>query len=195
MRPTAAQPTQQANMSTATAAELPGILRRELDEERANAETPEDLPSLEAALQEAGYTISDTDGGAEISLEREIDGEKVTIEFNCEDMAENDDGDFSSTATVAITKGSAETLVFHVNAHMEEIHVDRIACGSTDLDDHFSGATFSELEQDLQESFNMYLYDRHIDSDLGTFIILKSEKKENDEYVHWLSTVADFVEK
>lgn len=190
-----APPQQQQQMNMSTAAELPGILRRELDEELGEDTTPEDLPGLEAALQEAGFAITHETGGAEIELSRNQDGESISIEFNCEDMQEGEEGQFSSTATVSVSKGGDDTLVFHLNAMMDEVQVDRIAFGSVEADDVYAGATFSELAEDLQDSFNMYLYDRHVDSDLGSYILLKSEKKENDEYANWLKNVVDFVDK
>jgi len=184
---------QQAAMSTA--AELPGILRRELDEERGTDNTPDDLPGLEAALQDAGYTVKTTGGGAEIKLARSSEGELIEIEFNCEDSVEGDEGDFSCTATVSVSKGGDDALVFHIVARLDEVQVERIAFGSVNSEDVYSGATFNELAEDLQDAFNMFLYDRHIDSDMGSYIVLKSEKKESDEYANWLENVVGFVEK
>lgn len=189
------QQQQQQQVSMSTAAELPGILQRELEEELSEDTTPEDLAGLESALTEAGYAVADQKGGADIELSREQDGELISIEFNCEDMQEGEDGQFSSSATVSVSKGGDDTLVFHMNCMMEEMQVDRVAFGSVAADDVYSGATFNELTEDLQDSFNMYLYDRHIDSDLGSYVLLKSESKENNEYANWLKNVADFVEK
>ena len=130
-----------------------------------------------------------------MELARDLEGESVVIGFNCEDMTDIGDEQFSSTFRVEVNKGGDDSMVYHCNATMDTVEVERIAFGSTDSDDVFSGPAFEEMPDDLRDAFSMHLYDRHIDGDLGTFILLYSEMKEQQEYINWLDKISSFVEK
>ena len=128
-----------------------------------------EIDDILTSLKGAGYELEEKDGGAEVELSRQVDGETVVIGFNCEDMTEHDEQEFSSTFTVEISKTGKDSLVYHCNALMENVEVERVAFGATDSDDVFSGPAFEELPEDLRDAFSMHLYDRHIDGNIDHF--------------------------
>jgi hypothetical protein len=114
-------------------------------------------------LSGEGYELSTKKGGVEVELVRNQDGEEVVIGFNVEDMTEVEEEEFASTFTVEINKGEDDSLVYHCNARMDLVEVERVAFGSVKSDDVFSGPNFEELPEDVRDGFSMHLYDRHVD--------------------------------
>ncbi|EDO14987.1 hypothetical protein Kpol_387p13 [Vanderwaltozyma polyspora DSM 70294] len=56
----------------------------------------------------------------------------------------------------------------------------------------YHGPPFSNLDEELQESLELYLESRGITSELSSFITSYSEFKENHEYVNWLDNLKQF---
>lgn len=58
----------------------------------------------------------------------------------------------------------------------------------------YKGPPFSNLDEELQESLELYLESRGINEELATFISVYSEFKENNEYISWLKKMKTFFE-
>lgn len=58
----------------------------------------------------------------------------------------------------------------------------------------YQGPPFTNLDENVQSSFEQYLETRGIDTDLADFIIEYSSHRENKEYVNWLKKFKTFVE-
>ena len=108
-----------------------------------------------------------------------------------------------SFAEQAVAAGAdvvgGEELVFHCVAD-EGVEVVRITFPGDDADDYverggYMGPPFEELDEELQESFNMWLYDRHIDSTVAEYVQRAAAAKESREYCRWLDSIATFVNK
>lgn len=56
----------------------------------------------------------------------------------------------------------------------------------------YHGPPFSNLDEELQESLEVYLESRGINEELASFIGAYSEFKENNEYVDWLESMNQF---
>ncbi|SCU91542.1 LADA_0F10594g1_1 [Lachancea dasiensis] len=56
----------------------------------------------------------------------------------------------------------------------------------------YHGPPFSNLDEELQESLEVYLESRGINEELATFIGTYSEFKENKEYIAWLKNMKSF---
>ncbi|AET41326.1 Mam33p Ecym_8030 [Eremothecium cymbalariae DBVPG len=56
----------------------------------------------------------------------------------------------------------------------------------------YHGPPFSNLDESLQEAFEIYLESRGINDELVSFISAYSEWKENNEYVGWLQNMKNF---
>jgi complement component 1 Q subcomponent-binding protein len=99
--------------------------------------------------------------------------------------------------TVKIGKGG-ETAVFSCVAFGEdEVAVERVSFddfrGMKEDQDPYEGPIFDELDENLQESFNLYLFERGINSHLAELVIGYSEFKENNEYKAWLQRMVAFT--
>lgn len=56
----------------------------------------------------------------------------------------------------------------------------------------YRGPPFSNLDEGLQESLELYLESRGINEELSEFICTYSEFKENNEYISWLEDMKSF---
>ncbi|CEP60091.1 Mam33p LALA0_S01e02850g [Lachancea lanzarotensis] len=56
----------------------------------------------------------------------------------------------------------------------------------------YHGPPFSNLDEELQESLEVYLESRGINEELASFIGTYSEFKENKEYISWLKNMKSF---
>lgn len=56
----------------------------------------------------------------------------------------------------------------------------------------YHGPPFSNLDEELQESLEVYLSSRGVDEELSSFIAAFSEFKENEEYIKWLKNMRQF---
>lgn len=54
---------------------------------------------------------------------------------------------------------------------------------------------FTELAEDLQESFQTYVIEEcGIDEDVTAFISMYSDYREQEEYVQWMKTAVDILD-
>ncbi|VEU20899.1 DEKNAAC101907 [Brettanomyces naardenensis] len=58
----------------------------------------------------------------------------------------------------------------------------------------YSGPSFSNLADELQESLEQFLVSRGIDNQLGEFVLAYASVKENSEYVSWLDNLKTFFQ-
>jgi len=98
---------------------------------------------------------------------------------------------------VTITKGN-EKIVFNCIAY-QQIQIENVQfvpagkeSGDKEL---YGGPIFEDLDEALQEAMAAYLADRKVDDELCYFIAAYSTNKEQKEYVNWLNSVMNFVEK
>ncbi|KAG0675781.1 Mitochondrial acidic protein mam33 [Pichia californica] len=74
-----------------------------------------------------------------------------------------------------------------------KIALDDSPVASSIRDLKYSGPEFTNLAEELQESFNQYLNSRGINSSLADFILAYAGVKENNEYLDWLSNLKKFT--
>lgn len=111
--------------------------------------------------------------------------------------------------TVVVAKEGKSTLSFELLMNIQEgsFYVDSItpfetaelaladsADAESKRDAVYHGPPFSNLDEQLQESLEVYLESRGINEDLAGFIGTYSEFKENNEYVNWLKKMKGFFE-
>lgn len=58
----------------------------------------------------------------------------------------------------------------------------------------YHGPPFSNLDEELQETIEIYLSSRGINEELSSFISAYSEFKENNEYIQWLENMKKFFD-
>ena len=54
---------------------------------------------------------------------------------------------------------------------------------------------FAELDEKVQDQFNNYLAERGVTNELGTYLLVMTEDKEQREYMRWLNNVTAFVKQ
>ena len=193
----------------ATAEQLVPILRCEFDDELENRDQlASDLANLENIMSDAGFVSEDVAGMSQVTLRRVQGDETMLIQFDCEpEELENDEGAAEGDEddavaphpfTCTVEKGG-EQLVFHCVAD-EGVSIVRISFPGADAQEWedkggYLGPPFDELDEELQEAFNMWLYERDIDSNVADYVQRAAASKESREYCHWLDSVATFVNK
>lgn len=133
-------------------------------------------------------------------------------EANGEELINEEDFDSLSdkfaNVNVVITKNNDKSAVsFELLMNLAEgsFYVDSVTPYKTEaeaLDESaesevsrelvYHGPPFSNLDEELQESLEVYLESRGITSDLSTFITSYSEYKENVEYINWLGSMQKY---
>ncbi|KAI8382284.1 mitochondrial glycoprotein [Blakeslea trispora] len=161
------------------------------------------------------FSISDINNIVEETQQDDTPSEEAKIEegefvekSEKKDEQEDEATSFPVRATVAIEKKDKGCLVFNTVAHdgyleinavrhfkegqakLEDMSADSIGEQRQDL---YMGPVYEELEEELQTTFSRYLEERGIDTALATFLPDYIDYKEQQEYVHWLRNVNDFV--
>ncbi|KAJ3342923.1 Mitochondrial acidic protein mam33 [Gonapodya sp. JEL0774] len=193
-------------------------LAKKLDDEyKYEVESDEGAPEFLTVFQKSGlFKIQDTPGEKEVKLTRTLDGEKISILFSTDSLAESDwseeaegaeaETPTSVNCTVLVDKGKAGTLEFAVTVDGGEFMIDTVAYGkdsslmveeTAEADwkrkGTYGGPVFQELDEELQDLLAKYLEERGFDESLAEFIPKYVEFKEQKEYENWLKSVRDYV--
>ncbi|KAH3902735.1 related to Mitochondrial acidic protein MAM33 [Saccharomycodes ludwigii] len=136
-------------------------------------------------------------------------GENQQQETSDLDNAENDsfNENFANVNVVVVKKSDDTAVSFELlmNLHEGSFYVDSVTpykSAKAALDESaqaevsrelvYHGPPFSNLDEELQESLEVYLESRGVDENLTTFISAYSEYNEEKEYVNWLKTLKKF---
>lgn len=192
--------------SSVLSTDLSSILSKELKHEKAVAEKSE----VVAAGPPAPFVLHSKLGDTAVSLTRDYKGEKVSVDCSVnmqdslgglplggDDEEEEEEMDDSADVqfNVTVTKGD-KALVFECvsdGTYFDIRHVSLEPAEGIDSDTVFTGPVFSELDNELQESFRAYIAERGVNEDLGEYLRHLMYDKEQEEYVHWLEGVKGFV--
>ncbi|KAK9164789.1 hypothetical protein Syun_005691 [Stephania yunnanensis] len=123
-----------------------------------------------------------------------------------DNQSDNDDNSdqFTISLTVTVLKGDGPRLEFSCTATPDQISIDTMiikdpdtaaAAASLEHQILYEGPEFSDLDENLQKAFYTYLEDRGIKSSLTNFLQEYMNDKENREYLTWLKSMKEFVEK
>ncbi|EGF83364.1 hypothetical protein BATDEDRAFT_84910 [Batrachochytrium dendrobatidis JAM81] len=189
------------------------------EEIKYEAESPENENASFLASFKAKniWAIEDKLGGKDISMTRTFGNEKITLYFNTDaiseaaeqDMGEDESEDPSVVTSCIIEKqgveGALEITATAINGEFIVDHVFFVDSQKLALDlsaegdwirrSKYGGPIFADLEENVQETFQQYLEERGFDSELANFVGLYIESKEQNEYIHWLKNVENFVAK
>ncbi|KAL5709460.1 hypothetical protein ACHQM5_020144 [Ranunculus cassubicifolius] len=190
------------------------IVKSEIEDAKESGDHDQEIKIPE----EFPFKIEDEPGKSSISLERHHQGEIIRVEVQiptlAEDENENDqdedkddegkDDEESDPASslamvVSVSKGKNEPcLEFCCTAYSDEIVIDSLFVKNPESSDDgfdYEGPDFADLDQELQEAFNVYLQDRGIKPSTTNFLFEYMFNKEHKEYLRWLKTVKSFVKK
>jgi len=125
-----------------------------------------------------------------------LEGEVITVKFHCQDNGEMPNGADVDQAVGAPVDfnvlvefdGIARAISFDCQGWNESIIIKEVHCYDDDMepDAAYNGPVFSELEEDLQESFQEYLEARSVGPMFGTWITKFAYYKEQQCYGDWL---------
>ena len=190
---------------------LSEVLTREHAEEMEDEATttmPLDLQELKEKLEQVWKIVDD---GATTRLFRTVGATKVQIGFHCQDTVEvvdeegsgyGDDGEEDEEAapirfTLTTTKAGktlvltclsqdATPIIHGAAVTSEDVENVQAKGGAVDYS-QFQGPEFSELAEDLQEAFLVYIQkDVGVTEDVASFISMYADFREQQQYVQFL---------
>ncbi|CCF56431.1 hypothetical protein KAFR_0B01320 [Kazachstania africana CBS 2517] len=144
---------------------------------------------------------------ANLPYDTAINEQTMTQENEEEDFDESFADNFANVNVIVTKDGNSSTLSFELLLNLQEgtFYVDSVTPykSTKDATDQsaeaqmnrellYHGPPFSNLDEELQESLELYLENRGINQELASFITSYSEFKENNEYIDWLSKMKSF---
>ncbi|XP_073010008.1 uncharacterized protein At2g39795, mitochondrial-like [Typha latifolia] len=160
------------------------------------------------------FEIIDNPGDQTVILKREYEGETIqaTVFMNYDgeqDLNEDDDdasddvdneGSIKPTVSlvVAVEKGEGPFLEFCCNFNDDELEIESMTMKRHDDPDSqnaYEGPEFSDLDESLQEALRKYLEVRGIKHSMYDFLHEYMINKDEREYLVWLKSMKEFVEK
>merc|ERR1719410_3286340 len=171
----------------------------------------EQAKEIKAFLKNSPFKLVEKDGDVNMALEREIGDKTVRIEWQLTspfdpaavDDAEGGEADAQSTemAVIVEDKKSDAGLTFYCSTQTGEDHRYVIGMVKTfetasekESVTSYNGPDFEDLDDKLQESFDEYLAELGMSSEVCDFIDAMAMDKEQREYVRWLKNVQKFME-
>lgn len=169
------------------------------------------MKEIKNFLKNTPFKLIENDGDVNMALEREAGDKTVRIEWQLTspfdpeamDEAEGGEGDAQSTemAVIVEDKKSGAGLTFYCSTQTGEDHryiIGMVKSFETAAEKEsvtsYNGPDFEDLDDKLQESFDEYLAELGVSSEVCDFIDAMAMDKEQREYVRWLKNVQKFIE-
>mmetsp|Transcript_114047 Transcript_114047/g.221513 ORF Transcript_114047/g.221513 Transcript_114047/m.221513 type:complete len:242 (-) Transcript_114047:119-844(-) len=195
-------------ISTAASAKLLKVVQAEIKHEQEQYEQIKDIKNF---LKNSPFKLIDKDGDVNMALERETEDKTVRIEWQLAspfdpeavDDAEGGEADPQTTemAVIVEDKKTGAGLTFYCSTQTGEDHRYIIGmvktfdtAGEKESETSYNGPDFEDLDDKLQESFDEYLADLGMSSEVCDFVDAMAMDKEQREYVRWLKSVQKFME-
>ncbi len=192
---------------------LVDILAREEKEEKdtGNLQMPSDLADLKSSLEKTWKIVED---GATTNLF--MKDKKVQISFHCQDTVEEDMFDeeeneeesepLNSVQFCVTVSKAGKTLVVNCLSEYGEARIESVMTSASTPDavhanqgnlpekSQYQGPEFSELAEDLQEAFAVYLEGEcGVNSDVASFVAMYSDYREQSQYAQFLKDVQSII--
>uniref|UniRef100_A0A7S2MCZ7 Mitochondrial glycoprotein n=1 Tax=Octactis speculum TaxID=3111310 RepID=A0A7S2MCZ7_9STRA len=165
-------------------------------------EMPSDLLEMQKHI-ETRMILKDTPGDAIVRLyANEECSARFVVEFDCRDGnmyeedaddANEDDDAIMIPFVVNFTRGR-DVLRFRCAAS-QDVDIEGIEFfpNGDEREELYAGPQFDYLDEELKESFHMYLKDSGVDHTLASFIVKYTEFKEQQEYRTWLEKIQGYT--
>ncbi|CAB4252238.1 similar to Saccharomyces cerevisiae YIL070C MAM33 Acidic protein of the mitochondrial matrix involved in oxidative phosphorylation [Maudiozyma barnettii] len=135
----------------------------------------EDVTTEKNNLEEEDFdSIADNFANVNVVVSKDVDGTSVAFDL----LMNLQEGSFYVDS---VTPFATKDAALNESAEAEL---------SRELSYH--GPPFSNLDEELQETLEIYLSSRGINEELSSFISAYSEFKENKEYIQWLENMKSF---
>ncbi|KAH9462168.1 hypothetical protein H4Q26_017978 [Puccinia striiformis f. sp. tritici PST-130] len=189
------------------------------EEDAGSKDDPEWLKEFKA---DGTFEITDKLGSDEVVLTRKFGNENIRIAFSCSESDTNEmdeelevepeeDGkdaieDCRIRTAISIMKPGHGGMVIDSSTDGSTFDIDNVSFYDDEklaLDESYEndwkrrglyfGPTFIDLDEELQQSFNDFLEERAIGSELAAIVLDLAEHKEQKEYVNWLEKMSKFI--
>lgn len=135
----------------------------------------ENVTNEEGAVDEQDFdSLADNFANVNVVVTKDLDGSSVSFDL----LMNLQEGSFYVDS---VTPYPSKDVALNESAEAEL---------SRELSYH--GPPFSNLDEELQETLEIYLASRGINEELSSFISAYSEFKENNEYIQWLENMKKF---
>ncbi|KAG6972240.1 hypothetical protein JG688_00004074 [Phytophthora aleatoria] len=210
-------------LQTREKASLVNVLKREIEEEKANCFEEQELENLRLKVEKV-FSLQETPGCMDVVLQGTVGADSIKIKFNAQDTVEleededyddedeedesnesGDDEEFEEEEedelpgirfTADITrdnKGMQFDCVASSNLTVERLRYLKDFAKEAEDETLYFGPNFIDLELDAQDKFYEYLAERNIDDELAQFITQFADYKEQREYLAFLEDTETFV--
>ena len=136
----------------------------------------EDVANEKNIEEEDFDSIADNFANVNVVVSKDVDGSSVAFDL----LMNLQEGSFYVDS---VTPFASKDAALNESAEAEL---------SRELSYH--GPPFSNLDEELQETIEIYLSSRGINEELSSFISAYSEFKENNEYIQWLENMKKFFD-
>lgn len=195
-------------ISAAASSKVAKAIGGELKHEQ---EQYEQAQEIKAFLKSTPFKLVEADGDVNMALEREIGDKTIRIEwqltspFSPDGEEEGQDGEMmereATEVSVNVENKSGAGMTFFCSTQHGEDHRYIIGMVKTYASQEekesvssYNGPEFEDLDDKLQESFDEYLAELGMSTEVCDFVDAMALDKEQREYVRWLSTAKKFVE-
>jgi|EP00927_Polykrikos_kofoidii_P014719 complement component 1 Q subcomponent-binding protein len=194
--------------ASTTSAKVANVLQAEIKHEDEQYEQAKEIKSF---LKSSPFKFADTDGDVNMSLSREMGDRVVQIEWqltspfdpmaDAEGEEENMEQEATDFCVTIENKSKGVGMSFYCSTQAGEEH--RFVIGNLKMfanaeekesASSFNGPEFEDLDDKVQESFDEYLAEAGLSSEVCDFIDAMALDKEQREYIRWLKTAKMFFE-
>ncbi|GMM55381.1 Mam33 protein [Maudiozyma humilis] len=134
----------------------------------------EEVANAKSEEEEDFDSLADNFANVNVVVSKDVDGSSVSFDL----LMNLQEGSFYVDS---VTPFASKDAALNESAEAEL---------SRELSYH--GPPFSNLDEELQETLEIYLSSRGINAELSSFISSYSEFKENNEYIQWLESMKKF---
>ncbi|ORM41176.1 Uncharacterized protein BXIN_0370 [Babesia sp. Xinjiang] len=178
------------------------LVRGEIQHEKSNYESP---ATIKTFLEKNDWKFVERDGDINMTLEKTVDGKKVTVDFQLVSPFETEgDGETQAEMTdfsVTVEKSDGQGITFYCSTLQNDEKFRYMICNVRFFTDEasknsvstYNGPDFEDLDDGLQATLDEWLGSLGIDGELCDFIDSCSIDKEQREYIFWLKGIEKFL--
>ncbi|GIX62213.1 mitochondrial acidic protein MAM33, putative [Babesia caballi] len=193
---------QQSRAFSAESAKLLQLVQGEIQHENSNYEAP---ATIKTFLEKSDWKFIEKDGDINMSLEKTVEGKKVTVDFQLVSPFETEgDGETNAEMTdfsVTVEKSDGQGITFYCSTLQNDDKFRYMICNVRFFSDEaarnsvstYNGPDFEDLDDSLQATLDEWLGSLGIDGELCDFIDSCSIDKEQREYIFWLKGLEKFL--
>ncbi|KAK1444880.1 hypothetical protein BgAZ_107860 [Babesia gibsoni] len=178
------------------------LIHGEINHENSNYEPPSNIKTF---LEKKDWKFVEKDGDINMTLEKEVEGKKVTVDFQLVSPFETEaDGETHAEMTdfsVTVENKGGQGITFYCSTLQNDDKFRYMICNVRYFGDEasknsvstYNGPDFEDLDDSLQATLDEWLASLGVDAELCDFIDSCSIDKEQREYIFWLKGLEKFL--